>query len=127
MNFRVDNDKLIMIVDDEPMMVSFIEKILIDEGYRIVTAGDGNTALQLISKEEPDLILLDIRMPGADGVSTLERIRQLTNAPVIMVTGLGGDDLIERSIDTGADDFIRKPFRPNELLARIKAKLRRHR
>lgn len=122
-----NSSKLIMVVDDEPMMVAFIEKTLVGEGYRVITANDGITALALIKEHQPDLILLDIKMPGPDGISTLEEIRGITAVPVIMVTGLGGDDLIEKSIDTGADDFIKKPFRPNELLARIKAKLRRRR
>jgi len=122
---KTDTDRLVLVVDDEPLMLAFIQKTLVAEGYRVITAGDGVYALSLVRDNNPDMILLDIRMPGPDGIMTLRRIREISEVPVIMVTGLGSDDMIEKAIDSGADDYICKPFRPNELLARIKAKLRR--
>ncbi|NLE08285.1 MAG: response regulator [Dehalococcoidales bacterium] len=116
---------LILAVDDEPLILELISKTLLMEGYRVLTAGDGAAGLSLVREKDPDLILLDIKMPGQDGLLTLDHIRQITRAPVIMVTGFGGDEMVEKAINAGADDFIRKPFRPNELLARVKAKMRR--
>jgi DNA-binding response OmpR family regulator len=118
-------EKLILVVDDEPLMVTLVEKILVEEGYKVITAGDGVYAMSLVREYNPDLILMDIRMPGPDGILTLQRLRDISQVPVIMVTGMGGDELVEQSIDSGADDFIRKPFKPKELVARVKAKLRR--
>lgn len=126
MNQTNNSEKVILVVDDEPLMVALIERSLIAEGYKVMTAGDGVYALSLLREYEPDLVLLDIKMPGPDGILTLQRVREISNVPVIMVTGMGGEDLLEKSIDSGADDFIRKPFRPNELVARVKAKLRRY-
>jgi DNA-binding response OmpR family regulator len=118
-------EKLILVVDDEPLMVTLVEKILVEEGYKVITAGDGVYAMSLVREYNPDLILMDIRMPGPDGILTLQRLRDISQVPVIMVTGMGGEELVEQSIDSGADDFIRKPFKPKELVARVKAKLRR--
>jgi DNA-binding response OmpR family regulator len=118
-------EKLILVVDDEPLMVTLVEKILVEEGYKVITAGDGVYAMSLVREYNPDLILMDIRMPGPDGILTLQRLRDISKVPVIMVTGMGGEELVEQSIDSGADDFIRKPFKPKELVARVKAKLRR--
>ena len=125
MRERENTEKLILVVDDEPLMVTLVEKILVEEGYKVITAGDGVYAMSLVREYNPDLILMDIRMPGPDGILTLQRLRDISQVPVIMVTGMGGEELVEQSIDSGADDFIRKPFKPKELVARVKAKLRR--
>ena len=125
MSERENTEKLILVVDDEPLMVTLVEKILVEEGYKVITAGDGVYAMSLVREYDPDLILMDIRMPGPDGILTLQRLRDISQVPVIMVTGMGGEELVEQSIDSGADDFIRKPFKPKELVARVKAKLRR--
>jgi DNA-binding response OmpR family regulator len=118
-------DNLILIVDDEPLLVSMIRRTLESEGFRVMVAGDGVFALSIVREQNPDLILLDIMMPGPDGILTLERIREVSSAPVIMLTGARDEELVNKSIDSGADDFVKKPFRMNELLARIHAKLRR--
>ncbi len=117
--------KLILVVDDEPLIVSYIQRTLADGGYSVLTANDGAACLKLVQEKKPDLILLDIKMPGEDGIFTLGKIRDITPNPVIMVTGLGSDTMVEKAMGMGADDYIRKPFRPKELLARVKAKLRR--
>ena len=117
--------RCILAIDDEPLMLTLIERILLSEGYRVLLAGDGASALSLAKEENPDLILLDIMMPGQSGFETLEKIREITNAPVIMLTGRRDTETVQKTIDAGADDFLKKPFRPNELIARIEAKLRR--
>lgn len=119
-------NKTILIVDDEPLLVSVIHRTLLEEGYDVLTADDGELGLSLVREHKPDLILLDIMMPGLDGILTLEKIREISSAPVIMITGARDEKLLEKTLDSGADDFIRKPFRINELVARIQAKLRRN-
>ncbi len=125
MQQETSRKKTILVVDDEPRLVLMIQRTLLDEGYEVFTAGDGELALSLVKEHNPDLILLDIMMPGHDGIFTLERIREISSAPVIMITGARDEKLLERTLDSGADDFLRKPFRTNELIARIQAKFRR--
>lgn len=116
---------LILVIDDEKIILSLIERILLSKGYQVLLASDGVYGLNLVKEQNPDLILLDITMPGLDGFATLEKIREVSNSPVIMVTGKQDMESLQRTIDNGADDFIRKPFRPKELVARIETKLRR--
>ena len=115
----------IMAVDDEPVVLMIIERALQAAGFEVVPAADGNAALELLGKHKPDLVLLDIIMPGLDGFQTLVRIRQQSNVPVIMLTGRHEVTTLRDSLTTGADDFITKPFGTLELTARIRAKLRR--
>jgi len=126
MQYKTQPHQSILIVDDEPLVISMIKRVLEDEGYTVLSAGDGTFALSLVRECDPDLILLDILMPGVDGITTLERIRDISSAPVIMITGLRNDELLKRSFDSGADDFVKKPFRMKELIARIQTKLRRN-
>ena len=95
------------------------------EGYVFAGATGGDSALALMHECQPDLILLDITMPGLDGFQVLELIRRKSQVPVIMLTGKGDITTLRESVEVGADDFIRKPFYPLELVARVKAKLRR--
>ena len=116
---------LILTVDDDAVVVNFIERLLRREGFRVIKASDGVDAVSQVRDNNPDLILLDINMPGPDGILTLERIREISKAPVIMLTGLDNDKYLKASFDKGADDFINKPFRPADLITRINAILNR--
>jgi len=115
----------ILIVDDEEHYLRLMEFILKTEGYRVVKAKNGPEALDAVAMQKPDLVLLDIRMSEIDGFTTCERIREFTNIPIIMVTAIGREKDRIRGLDTGADDYITKPFSINELLARVRSALRR--
>jgi len=118
-------NKIILVIDDEPDMLKLFNRILTEEGYQVRMANDGVHGVSLITDDKPDLVLLDITMPGMDGIAVLKRIRELSSIPVIMVTGKRDIDTIQDTMELGADDYVRKPFRPSELVARIKSKLRR--
>jgi len=115
----------ILVIEDNEDMLQLLSRILEAEGYRVILASAGNYAIGLLKAEKPDLILLDIMMPGPDGYDTLASIRQHSNAPVIMVTAKREPEAIQKSVSLGADDYVKKPFRPAELIARVKAKIRR--
>jgi two-component system KDP operon response regulator KdpE len=95
------------------------------EGYRVVTADDGPAGLELAELEPPDLILLDVMMPKMDGFTFLQRLREFSDVPVILLTAKGEEQDKVRGLDFGADDYLTKPFGPAELLARVRAHLRR--
>jgi two-component system KDP operon response regulator KdpE len=116
---------LILIVDDEPAIVRLTRAKLQADGHAVITAGRGEEALGLVERDRPDLVLLDLMMPGIDGYETLRRIRQSSQVPVIMLTARAGDADKLRGFETGADDYITKPFNPDELAARVHAMLRR--
>ena len=116
---------LVLIVEDEPAISRLLEAYLSREGFRTVLASDGETALQQHAYLKPDLVLLDIRIPKLDGLAVLARLRHTSSTPVIMVTALA-DDLDRLSgLHLGADDYVVKPFNPQEVVARVKAVLRR--
>lgn len=115
----------ILVVDDEEHIRKLIQRILEDAGYNVVTASNGYEALDKVSSSDVSLVLLDIRMPDIDGFHTLELIREKSDIPVIMVTAIGEVSSLSNALNLGADDYIKKPFRSGELLARIAAKLRR--
>ena len=114
----------IMVVDDERTILSLLKRTLEPEGYGVVVADNGRSALTLLEDCQPDLVLLDIMMPGLDGFRVLDLIRQRSNVPVIMLTGMCGVTALRDTLALGADDYVRKPFHTRELLARIHAKLR---
>jgi two-component system KDP operon response regulator KdpE len=118
-------DKLILVVDDESRMVRFVRMNLELEGYKVTEAGDGMEALEKVRDELPDLVLLDVMMPEMDGFETLERLREISTVPVIMLTVKGDEEDRIRGLDLGADDYVTKPFSPHELASRIRAVLRR--
>jgi len=118
-------NKLILIVDDEPRMIKFIRVNLDLEGYRVSEASNGLEALDKVRQELPDLVLLDVMMPEMDGFEALERIREISNVPVIMLTVKAEEEDKVRGLELGADDYVTKPFSPRELSSRIKAVLRR--
>jgi len=117
--------KLILVVDDEPRMIRFIRMNLELEGYRVSEALDGLSALEKVRDELPDLVVLDVMMPKLDGFETLERIREISTVPVIMLTVKAEEEDKIRGLELGADDYVVKPFSPRELSSRIKALLRR--
>jgi len=115
----------ILVVDDEPRYVQAIQINLEASGYEMLTARDGQTAIELAATEEPDLILLDIRMLGLDGYEVCRRIREFSAVPIIMLTALAEDADKVKGLDIGADDYVTKPFSAEEILARVRAVLRR--
>ncbi len=115
----------IMAIDDEFEILRLLRNILEDEGYDFIGAKSGNSAFSLMQKHHPDLIILDIMMPELNGFQVLDRIRQESDIPVIMLTGMGEVTALRDSVEIGADDYVRKPFYPLELVARVRAKLRR--
>ncbi|NQT04372.1 MAG: response regulator transcription factor [Dehalococcoidia bacterium] len=115
----------IMAIDDEEEILRLLKNILEEEGYDFVGATGGDSAFPLMHECQPDLIILDIMMPGLDGFQVLNLIRRKSQVPVIMLTGKGEMSTLRESVEIGADDFIRKPFYPLELVARVRAKLRR--
>jgi len=117
--------KTIMIVDDEKRLVSLVESYLIQEGYRVVSANNGKEALPIASREKPDLIILDIMMPEMDGYEFMRTHRNEMNTPIILLTARVDDEERVIGLELGADDYITKPFRPRELVARVRAVLRR--
>ena len=114
-----------LIVDDEEHYLRLMEFNLSTEGYQVLKAKNGLDAVDIVARLKPDLVLLDIRMPVLDGFSTCERIRGFSKIPIIMVTAIGREKDRIRGLDLGADDYIVKPFSINELLARVRAVLRR--
>jgi len=117
--------KTIMVVDDEKRLVSLVESYLTQEGYRVVTAYNGKEALTVAQKEKPDLIVLDMMMPEMDGYEFMRKHRAEQNTPIIMLTARVDDEDKVIGLEVGADDYMTKPFRPRELVARVRAVLRR--
>lgn len=117
--------RLILVVDDEARMVRFIQLNLEHDGFRVITAYNGREALEQVRSQLPNLILLDVMMPDLDGFDVLERIREQSAVPVIMLTAKGEEDDRVRGLELGADDYVTKPFSPRELVSRVRAVLRR--
>jgi DNA-binding response OmpR family regulator len=116
-----------LIAEDDPQLARFIRRSLELEGYRVLIAQDGLTALDLAATEELALILVDIGLPGMDGLTLCARIREFSNVPIIIITARREEDDQIRGLETGADDYLPKPFGVDHLLARIKAVQRRAR
>jgi two-component system, OmpR family, KDP operon response regulator KdpE len=118
----------ILVVEDEPRVVRLVSEVLKAMGYKVVSACIGSDALESVALEQPDLVLLDILLPGGmDGYQICQRIREFSDVPVIMLTAKALDSELLRGFDAGADDYLTKPFNAKELLARIKAVLKRSR
>jgi two-component system KDP operon response regulator KdpE len=115
----------VLIVDDEKRICNFLRTKLKASGYEVSTAYDGFEALELAQAKEPDLILLDILMPKMDGFETLKRLRSFSSTPVIILSAKGSDVDKIKGLGLGADDYLPKPFNPDELIARIEAVRRR--
>jgi DNA-binding response OmpR family regulator len=111
----------ILIVDDDPKVVKIIKENLEARGYELLAAGNGPDALNTIKTKPPDLVILDIVLPGIDGFEVCRMIRGFSKVPIIMLTALGNAGAKIRGLSLGADDYITKPFDINILMARIKA------
>jgi two-component system KDP operon response regulator KdpE len=120
------NSANILVVDDEPQIRRVLRSTLSFRGYELVEASTGEEALELARKLKPDLILLDVNLPGMSGVETCRELRRFTAAPIIMLTVRNAERDKVVALDAGADDYVTKPFGIEELLARVRASLRRH-
>ena len=115
----------VLAVDDEPQVLRYLQRSLDEAGYQPIVTSDPSQVVKLVELEEPDLVLLDLRLPGTSGFELLKRIREFSGVPVIFLTASDRDEDTVRALRMGADDYITKPFSPSELLARIGAALRR--
>ena len=118
-------NKKVLIVDDDAKTVELVKLYLSRDGYRVLTAYDGNEALRLARESHPDLIVLDLMLPGIDGLEVCRTLRRESGVPIIMLTARTTEDDRLEGLDLGADDYITKPFSPRELAARVRAVLRR--
>ena len=121
-----ENSSSILVVDDNPEIREIIQVLLGGEGYLVETAGNGVKALEMLENREYDLIILDIMMPGMDGIAATAKIREMSNVPIILLTAKSEDSDKVLGLNIGADDYITKPFNPVEVLARVKSQLRRY-
>lgn len=117
--------KTILVVDDEPIVREVVVRYLERDGYLTVQAADGDEALALFAKSAPDLVVLDLMLPGTDGLAVCRWIRERSSTPVVMLTARGEEADRIVGLEIGADDYVQKPFSPRELVARVRAVLRR--
>lgn len=118
--------KKVLVVDDEPAQLRLVDRVLTSNGYEVVKAGSGQEAVRIIYERKPDLVLLDVMMPEIDGWQTCRLVREVSDIPVIMLTGKrNSEDDIVRGLECGADEYLAKPVGNRELLARVRAALRR--
>ncbi len=115
----------ILVIDDEPSIINLVTAYLRPEGYEVLTATDGATGLQMARAHKPDLVVLDVMLPGMDGIEVLTRLRRESDVYVILLTARTEETDKIVGLSVGADDYVTKPFSPRELVARIKAALRR--
>jgi two-component system KDP operon response regulator KdpE len=118
--------KKILVVDDEPAQLRLVNQVLSNNGYKVLQASNGQESLRIVFEEKPDLVLLDVMMPGIDGWQTCSCLREITDIPIIMLTGKrNSEDDIVRGLECGADEYLSKPLGNRELLARVRSALRR--
>ena len=115
----------ILVVDDDPPSVKMSSFLLQEEGYEVTSTDNGAAALELVEREAPDLVILDVMMPGLDGFEVCRRIRQKADVPIIFLSARGEAVDKVAGLELGADDYLAKPFEPAELLARVRAVMRR--
>ena len=115
----------ILAADDDPQLLRLVTRNLQLEGYEVIAVSDGQQALSKLEEQVPDLVLLDVMMPKMDGFTVCQRVREFSTVPIIIVTARGQDQDKVRGLDLGADDYLTKPFSVDELLARVRAVLRR--
>jgi two-component system KDP operon response regulator KdpE len=116
---------LVLVADDEQRITKLVSMALSDEGFRVVTASGGEEALVKAEEIRPDIVLLDIVMPDMDGIEVMRQLRERRSVPVILLTAKGSASDKAKGLDLGADDYVAKPFHPDELAARVRAVLRR--
>jgi two-component system KDP operon response regulator KdpE len=119
------NQPLVLVADDEPRITKLVAVTMADEGFRVITATGGEEALAMAEEFRPDIVLLDIVMTDLDGIEVMSQLRDYRAVPVILLTAKGSTADKARGLDLGADDYIAKPFHPDELAARVRAVLRR--
>lgn len=117
--------KKILVVDDEAKITDLLDSYLTKEGYLVVTAADGEAAVEMAARENPDIILLDLMLPKMNGYEVCREVRQTSNTPIIMLTARDEEPDKIVGLELGADDYITKPFSPREVVARVRAVLRR--
>ena len=115
----------ILVVDDDPQALRYVRDAITEAGYAPIVTGDPEEVANLVRQHRPELVLLDLVLPGTDGIALMERVPELTDVPVIFISAYGRDETIVRALDAGAADYIVKPFSPSELSARVRAALRR--
>ncbi len=125
MSNELMGSKSILVIDDDQRMLKLAEAFLEIEGFDVITATDGVSGMKLLGESKVDLVLLDVMMPGLNGYQVLQLIREYSSVPVIMVTGITDKDSVKRFLDLGADDYVTKPFNKEELITRIRSKLKR--
>jgi DNA-binding response OmpR family regulator len=118
-------EKTALIVEDDKAVLQLIRLYLAQAGYRVLEAQDGIVGLRMALEESPDIVLLDLNLPGMDGIEVCKNVRKESDVPIIMVTARVEEDDRLRGLDLGADDYVSKPFSPRELVARVNAVLRR--
>ena len=114
----------ILVVDDDVALAEMIGIVLQNEGYEVVFCADGSAALTQFQENNPDLVLLDVMLPGMDGFDVCRAIRRVSDAPIVMLTARSDTADVVRGLEAGADDYVPKPFKPKELVARVRARLR---
>ena len=117
--------RTILVVDDEPKLVEIVRQYLEHDGYRVVIADDGREALERFERTRPDLVILDLMLPGIDGLEVCRRLRQTSDVPIVMLTARAEEVDELKGLELGADDYVAKPFSPRTLLARVRSVLRR--
>ena len=120
----MDREPRVLAIDDEPEMLKLLKTVLSRSGFDVVVAASGQTGLRAAYRTHPDAVLLDLMMPGMNGYDVCHQLKQLTDVPVIFVTAAGDLDHLRKGFAMGADDYVVKPFRPAELVSRLKACLR---
>ena len=115
----------ILVVEDDRRLAATLQRVLVAEGHHVEISGDGMDALRRAREHAPDLAVLDVMLPGLDGIAVCRRLRETAQFPILMLTALSGTEDRVRGLDSGADDYLVKPFAYEELLARVRALLRR--
>ncbi|MCJ7858022.1 MtrAB system response regulator MtrA [Corynebacterium kalidii] len=115
----------VLVVDDDPAISEMLTIVLQGEGFDTVVVGDGPQAVEAAEKEDPDLILLDLMLPGMSGIDVCRAVREFSTVPIVMLTAKTDTVDVVLGLETGADDYVPKPFKPKELVARVRARLRR--
>lgn len=120
------SQKKILIIDDEPRIVEVVKLYLERDGFQVASASAGKQALERVNSYKPDLVILDLNLPDVDGLEVCRTIRKQSDVPIIMLTGRGEEVDKIVGLEVGADDYVTKPFSPREIVARVRAVLRRH-